>query len=574
MEALATLRDKLYKLRYIILAVLLVIITVTALYLVIKGSFTGGLVVENTEIEYGTAVSYNAKALFSDVKYQFKSENATEWSESLPIIPGNYEIRAVSKGSFGISKYSSIVKYKIIPKSIDVFVKGEHIAYGDSPSVDSSRLAYSDKITDFDFIFTDRTESGAKVKIVDGTLKISDKNGNDIFFAYKVNFLEKNMAFTPREIVIQTSDAEKVYDGKPLTNSNWSVSDTFAYDDYADFSSLHIIGSQTLAGSVENAVDISNIKVYSSSGENVTMFYDIKVQCGTLKVNKRPIKVCTGSAFMWYNGIDSLSCGDFKLTDGELAEGHTLMVNGDIPQISEECIVENKIPLVVLDKNGNDVTSNYDIVYDYGTLEIRKKIPVYIKPIDISLIYDGTPKTYRNNDLFTVKNLIDGHTYNITVKIVGSRTDIGVSESTLELISAEFYDSEGNVADCYHVVLQVGTIEVKKADIEICSNSINVNGSYYIGTTETKALSLGKLSVMPEGYSFKCVNPYTVEIYKFSDLQYTANISDFSGNVETKTSDSPVFENPIGEIRIFDRYGNDVTENFNITLNCGTITLN
>ncbi len=580
-EMLAKIRDILYKLRYFFLVLFLCVFVFLTIYVIIKGNFISELVLDSTEIEYGTAVSYRSNAILSDVQYQFREVGTEEWSEAEPIMPGDYEIRGVSKASFGAKKYSSTVKYRILPLSIEVFVSGDSISYGDIPNIDLSHdLPYGDMISGYEFEFFDRTENSARIGIIEGTLKISDSQGEDVIYAYKLSYTEKELRFTPREIIICSESSEKFYDGSPLVNSAWSVSESnvFAYGDTLDTSSLEVTGVITFAGQIENTIDISKIKINDQYGNNVTKFYDIKTAPGELNILKRPIKIQTGSAFMWYNdGYDILSCDEFELIEGSLVDGHKFVINGEITTISEIGRAENKIALSVVDEHGFDVTENYDISYIYGTLEIQKKTELFIKPLDICHIYNGFSQTYRNNELWSFVNpndLKEGHTYNIVVEIIGERTVVGVSETSLNIISAEFYDEKGNVTDCYELVCKTGSIEILRADIQICSENIYINADNYNITVDTEYMYLGEFSVVPEGYYFECKNPYTINIERVSETLYKATVTDsfgvYFGEFE---SFEAVFENMINDITVFDQYGNDVTENFNVITENGMIIL-
>ena len=54
-----------------------------------------------SEIYYGENTGFEAKALFSSVRYEYSELGTDKWSETVPKYPGKYSVRAVSNGSFG-----------------------------------------------------------------------------------------------------------------------------------------------------------------------------------------------------------------------------------------------------------------------------------------------------------------------------------------------------------------------------------------------------------------------------------------------------------------------------------------
>ncbi len=579
-EMLARVRDTLYRFRAIILSVPGALMVLWAAYLIAKGSFTGALTLEKNEIEYGEQLVPNAKALFSSVSYQFKTADSDEWTDSSPVMPGNYEVRAVSNGGFGVKKYSETLGAKIVPRELNIIPTENYAVYGEELAFTADRLVYGDTLSEYDFLYIDR--NGDKATIKAENILVSDKNGSDIISAYKISCPETEVSFVPRELTVSTGSADKVYDGLPLMSDSVFLSDNtpLAYEDRADISALKPNLSITNVGALKNAVDLSLVKIFNSEGADVTRYYDIGEDFGALKVTKRRLTVTTGSAFMWYEEGKSLSCAEFTLTDGSLVSGHRLEISGDVTSIETEQKSENKFSVRVLDASGADVSENYEISYIYGTLEIQKKIVLTVRPLPLEQVYNGKPLTYKSNNWWSIINpdaLREGDYYEISAVLSGSLTDVGEGEGNIIITEAHFYNSQGDEVFCYELNCESGVIKVTPAKVTVYSADIvTSNKDYFSVTTKTEDLIIG--GALPEGYYFKCVDPYTTYIeWIWVDskldsyyIEYSCFGSPAQGEYASAT-ESLNAVNRIGEIKIYDGKGNDVTDNFDISRAEGVI---
>ena len=101
---------------------------------------------------------------------------------------------------------------------------------------------------------------------------------------YEVQFVDGEFDITPRPLTITAASDEKVYDGTPLTNSNYT-STALAEGD--TLTSVTVTGSQTEVGSSPNTP--SDAKITSAAGEDMTGNYDITYVKGALVVTPAPV---------------------------------------------------------------------------------------------------------------------------------------------------------------------------------------------------------------------------------------------------------------------------------------------
>ena len=100
------------------------------------------------------------------------------------------------------------------------------------------------------------------------TATVLDENGSDVSESYHISYKFGAFTILPREIGIATADAEKEYDGTPLTNGSYEMTSGTLLAGHT----LHVkmTGSRTLVGSISNSVEIT---VSDAEGRDVTKNY-------------------------------------------------------------------------------------------------------------------------------------------------------------------------------------------------------------------------------------------------------------------------------------------------------------
>ena len=107
MNRVAAGLGKIYARRVPILIALAVLILAMAAMVMTKGL----IVAENdcpSEVTYGDKLGYRVSVLWGRTVYEYREQGSTEWSTEKPIFPGNYQVRAVGKTSFGKKNYTDV----------------------------------------------------------------------------------------------------------------------------------------------------------------------------------------------------------------------------------------------------------------------------------------------------------------------------------------------------------------------------------------------------------------------------------------------------------------------------------
>jgi len=219
-------------------------------------------------------------------------------------------------------------------------------------------------------------------------VKISAKDGSDFTDCYEISYAEANVVIQKRPITIQSGDAEKFYDGEPLTCFTANIvagslaeTDTVAYGEFTS--------NAVEVGGYENKFIATFAHFSSVTGKHsdvVDDCYEVTYRYGMLTVLPNFIFVDTGSDEWTYDGI-SHRCEQFVLVD-ELPEGVTLnLISWRGTRARDVGTYPNELYFEVL--RDGVVDDGYKVVIrNYGTLTVLSR-EVWIDTPDEAFEYDG-----------------------------------------------------------------------------------------------------------------------------------------------------------------------------------------
>ena len=259
---------------------------------------------------------------------------------------------------------------------------------------------------------------------------------------YDISYIYGTLKITPREITVAPIDKEKIYDGFPLTADEFCLTEgSLAENQRAE---CHFAGSQTIPGIGVSSV--ASIAVYFGNVD-VTANYDVAFEDGELLVHRRPITLRTFDAEKVYDGtpleyhryeiIPAPELGGLAIVDGQTAD---VIVTGWIMEVGE---TPNTAKVIILDRDGADVTDYYDISVDFGTLIIWPP-PVIVGGVDgggsgegggsgfggnLGGEIDREPFAAGDNVVFYATSSVSEAAY-FRIKCFGDYTGDGFSEAT------------------------------------------------------------------------------------------------------------------------------------------------
>ncbi len=334
-------------------------------------------------------------------------------------------------------------------------------------------------------------------------------------------------------IVIKANSAEKIYDGEPLTCSEWEI----LKGEVRPGHTMHIypVGEQTEPGKSENQLRVT---IEDSLGADVSDDYHIEYVPGTLTVYAQELKLKSINQSQVYNGHPLKANPDgWEILSGGVLDGHTLSVtmNASITEIGS---CENLMDVIITDKKGTDVTSLYKISLITGSLTIYP-YTLKLQSGNETKYYDGEPLTNHTYQILGGE-LQSGH--RLEIDYSGEITEVGYVDNAYIV---RIYDEQNNdVTNQYYLDCLTGTLVILPARFWVESGSA---WKVYDGLP----LVYNKYQIISGGP----VNGDTYEV------------------IVTGSQTEIGSSNNTTELHIYDKDGNDVSANYSIEIFEGTLVV-
>lgn len=192
---------------------------------------------------------------------------------------------------------------------------------------------------------------------------VYDELGQNITSKFNITYLSGLLQLYLYEITLQTDSDQKIYDGQPLINENYSIIGDLLPGHYVEnitFSSLLI--------NVGISKNKATLLIFDEFGNDVTPMYNILSQYGNLMIAPRSITIVSLDDQKVYDGL-ALTNDTYQLLTGELVVDQvlTVVISGSQTNIGKSI---NTIDSVTITFNGEDVTSNYNINIIEGELTV------------------------------------------------------------------------------------------------------------------------------------------------------------------------------------------------------------
>ena len=360
-----------------------------------------------------------------------------------------------------------------------------------------------------------------------------------------------------RPITISTGSMSETYNGKSQYCKEFTVSQDNGNEE--GLLSVHTVQMSGWIGQKDQNEDspTQNFAVYTLYDKygtelNIHKYYTVTEVWGTLTVTKRDITIVTGSSdpndpheFDGYSEI----CTDVYDKNGSLVSGHVLEVL-TVTKLYEAGSVPNVLDVAIVNRStGTDLSNNYNITYEYGTLTVTRRI-IEITFTDITQMYNAEPvdfsKYYSYNQYVVqssylthymevridkeYRNVADSGTYTIGLEIWGTDIDKYIDSYDMRLIHVD--------ADGTRTQRNTATVTITPIPLTVYVNDTEkfYDGQYavadYTEDQKNKALYPDGhyLSVvMNERYinASESAYRYTVSCYVYShyysELEYSNN---------------------------------------------------
>ena len=288
-------------------------------------------------------------------------------------------------------------------------------------------------------------------------------------------------------LTITAGNADKTYDGKPLTQPDFKMEGLVNGDTKGDFSlSMTAASTITNAGDTPNVIDTDTVKY---NGGAIPSYYNVSYENGTLTVNK-------ASATVTITGVNKTHVYDGTQYE---ANGYNYSFTGKPGQIT----ISPKHNVVAiarrtdvgttymgLTKDSFTVTSaNYDVtikavIDGYVTITpVTDKVTVTVTENGAIVTYDGTEHSVKGYKSMTADNAL----YDVTTSVKATETDawtakgtnageypVGIAAGDFENTNKNFTNVTFNIVDG---VLKINPITENKITITANSNEKTYDGT-------------------------------------------------------------------------------------------------
>ena len=304
-----------------------------------------------------------------------------------------------------------------------------------------------------------KKDAGTYTNNITGTAVVKDADGNDVTNQFLVKTVNGSLVINKATVTLKSADLSKEYDGEALVNGNAALATEtgWAEGEGADYA---FTGSQTLVGSSSNTFS------YALRANTNINNYTISKTEGTLTVTNRSAKyeitVKANSTNTTYNG---------KMHSAKGVESNEFTINGKKytvsglttgdPEQKNAGTYPNNITgtAIVKDAKGNDVTEQFAVKVENGSLVINKA-EVTLKSANLNKVYDGEALVNGNAALETENGWAESDKAGVVYEFTGSQTEVGSSENKF---AVKWNDTvkESN----YNVSIEFGTLTVTEQSI-------------------------------------------------------------------------------------------------------------
>ena len=347
----------------------------------------------------------------------------------------------------------------ISPRPLTITSGSDNKEYDGTPLTSSEIKVTGDGFVDGEgasYTFTgSQTDVGSSKNTFDYELNANTKAKN---YEITKEYGDLTVTAVSTQIVITAASDSKVYDGQPLTDSNYTYTGKLADGDKLE---VEVVGSQTDKGSSDNVV--KSYKV-TRDGVDVTNNYTFGAsQKGTLTVTPRPVTLTSGGGEKKYDGTpltnSTVTVGGSGFVAGE---GATYNVTGSQ---TDKGSSKNWFTYTLAEGTKAD---NYTITQEYGELVVTKNTSVInITAKSANKTYDGQALTEPRYD-FTQNILAEGDV--LTAVVEGSQTDAGSSANVVK--SYKVMRGDVDVTDFYTFgEIENGTLTVTERKVTLTSKS-------------------------------------------------------------------------------------------------------
>ena len=444
---------------------------------------------------------------------------------------------------------------KVTPKAVTFTGESDTVKYDgethELTGITADGLVKDQTYTDLTYKASGKnvgTHAGAftgDVKIMDGDKDVTDN--------YTVTKTPGALTITADETEVVVTITEKSgtydYDGTAKTVEGYTVksisSKLYTEDDFSfTGDASHKTVSATNAGTYDMGLTAED---FTNNSKNITNVKFV-IEDGQLKINKKAVTFTGESDSKVYNGEEQEITGITVSKDG-LVKDHTY---GGLTYSAKGTTVGDYDgafagTLVIKDKAGNDVTSNYEVTKTPGKLTITPyagEVVVTIEGNKDTKVYNGSEQSVTGYEVKSISSeLYTTKDFTFSGDATAERTNVG--ETIMGLGEDDFTNNNENFSNVKFDITD-GSITITKKPVTFTGETAS---KVYNGETQT----ITGITVSENGLA---------DGHTYTDLTYSASgktVGEYNGEFK-------------GNVKIMNGK-EDVTDNYKITETPGKLTI-
>ena len=320
------------------------------------------------------------------------------------------------------------------------------------------------------------TDVGTKdnvIATVDG-VAVTTEGQNEVG-NYLVTIVSGQLKINPKEVTITAKDASKTYDGKALTQPEFTAT-ALATDDTHIFTVVMTDDSTiTNVGTQPNVISTVDGTAVTTGTQIAIGNYLVTTVDGSLTVNPKTVTITAKDASKTYDG-SALTQPEFSTSDLASGDMHTFTVvmtaDSTITNVGFKPNVIATVDGVVVSTETETAVGNYLVTTINGSLKVNPK-KVTITAEDASKTYNGSALTQPE---FKASALETGDTHTFTVLMTESSTitNVGTQSNVVATVDGVVVSTgiETEVGN-YLVTTADGTLTINRKAVTITANSAN-----------------------------------------------------------------------------------------------------
>ena len=453
----------------------------------------------------------------------------------------SYEFITGTPGNYTVTTVDGVLKMAEADRTITITAASRAWTYDGTAHADSAVTVTSGSLLAGDSLVAKATGSVTNVmQTATGNNPIADgfkimHGTEDVTANYAITTKSGTLTINPAPVTVTANSPQLTYDGKAQSDSGYVVQGLLGNDSIRAV----VTGIITFPGQSPVTNTLESYSFITGDANN----YSVTKVNGELKMTNAAVAITLKAASgEWTYDGSAHTANVVTLTNGSLLTGDELVATttGSVTNVSDTC--NNQVATFMIKHGTQNVTANYVVTTDTGTLTINPKA-VTVRAKSQEFTYDGLP---HSNSGYDVVGLVGNDS--ISAVVTGAITFPSESPVTNKLTSYEFtHGTSGNY------------------------NVTTVDGSLMM-TTATRVITITAASG-EWTYDGTAHSDSTVTVTSGSLLAGDSLVAKATGSV-TNVVQTATGNNPIAAGYKVMHGTEDVTSNYVITANAGTLTIN